>query len=172
MSRAKSAWRAVVTIALLSALTVAASAACGGDEEAPDARVDLSTAQSVILLIGDGMGTPHRTAARLYSVGREGQLAMDTLPIAGMARTWSTESLVTDSAAAGTALASGVKTYNKAIGVDADENPVQTILEMAQDAGKSVGLVTSVQLAHATPAVFAAHNPDRDAFLEIALDIF
>jgi len=172
MSRARSAWRAAATLVLLSALVVAASAACGGEEEPSDARVDLSTARSVILLIGDGMGSPHRTAARLYSVGREGQLAMDTLPIAGMARTWSTESVVTDSAAAGTALATGVKTYNKAISVDVDENPVQTILEMAQDAGKSVGLVTTVQLAHATPAVFAAHNPDRDAYLEIALDMF
>jgi alkaline phosphatase len=89
-----------------------------------------------------------------------------------MARTWSTESVVTDSAAAGTALATGVKTYNAGIAVDANKNPVPTILEMAQEAGKSTGLVTTVQLAHATPAVFAAHNSNRDDYLGIALDMF
>jgi alkaline phosphatase len=161
-----------IAAALLLALALAASAACGDGEETPDARTDRGTAKNVILLIGDGMGAPHRAAARLYSVGREGDLVMDTLPIAGMARTWSTESVVTDSAAAGTALATGVKTFNKAIAVDPSENPVPTILEKAQEAGKSVGLVTTVQLAHATPASFAAHNADRDDYLGIALDMF
>ena len=163
-----------VAMALLLTLVLAASVACGGDEETPEAGAggDHSTAQNVILLIGDGMGTAHRTAARLYSVGRQGELTMDTLPIAGMAHTWSTESVVTDSAAAGTALATGVKTYNKAIAVDPDGNPVQTILEKAQEAGKSVGLVTTVQLADATPASFAAHNADRNDHFGIALDMF
>jgi alkaline phosphatase len=160
-----------IATALLVALVLAASSACGGGEKAPATSTDRGTAQNVILLIGDGMGTAHRTAARLYSVGREGELAMDTLPIAGMARTWSTESVVTDSAAAGTALATGVKTYNKAIAVDQAGNPVQTILEKAQEAGKSVGLLTTVQLADATPAVFAAHNADRDDHLGITLDM-
>jgi alkaline phosphatase len=161
-----------IATALLLTLALAASVACGNGEETPDARTDRGTAKNVILLIGDGMGAPHRTAARLYSVGREGQLVMDTLPIAGMARTWSTESVVPDSAAAGTALAAGVKSFNSAIAVDPAGNPVPTILEMAQEAGKSVGLVTTVQLAHATPAVFAAHNSDRDDYLGIALDMF
>ena len=169
---AKFARRPAIATALLLALVLAASNACGGGEEAPNAGTDRGTAKNVILLIGDGMGAAHRTAARLYSVGREGELAMDTLPTAGMARTWSTESVVTDSAAAGTALATGVKTYNKAIAVDPDGNPVRTILEKAQEAGKSVGLVTTVQLAHATPASFAAHNADRDDYLGIALDMF
>ena len=161
-----------IAAALLLALVLAASVACGEDEEASEAGIDRGTAQNVILLIGDGMGAAHRTAARLYSVGREGELAMDTLPTAGMARTWSTESVVTDSAAAGTALATGVKTYNKAIAVDPAGNSVQTILEKAQEAGKSAGLVTTVQLVHATPASFAAHNTDRDDYLGIALDMF
>jgi alkaline phosphatase len=160
-----------IATALLLALVLAASTACGGGEETANTGTDQGTAQNVILLIGDGMGTAHRTAARLYSVGREGQLAMDTLPIAGMARTWSTESVVTDSAAAGTALATGVKTYNKAIAVDPAGNPVQTILEKAQEARKSVGLVTTVQLADATPATFAAHNADRNDHLGITLDM-
>jgi alkaline phosphatase len=161
-----------IATALLVAVVLAASSACGDGEEAPAAGTDGGTAQNVILLIGDGMGAAHRTAARLYSVGREGQLAMDTLPESGMARTWSTDGIVTDSAAAGTALATGVKTFNKAIAVDPAGNPVPTILEKAQEAGKSVGLVTTVQLAHATPASFAAHNSDRDDYLGIALDMF
>jgi alkaline phosphatase len=161
-----------IATALLLALVLAAFSACGDGEEAPEAGGDRGTAQNVILLIGDGMGAAHRTAARLYSVGREGELAMDTLPIAGMARTWSTESVVPDSAAAGTALATGVKTFNMAIAVDPAKNPVQTILEMAQEAGKSVGLVTTDQLAEATPASFAAHNADRNDHLGIALDMF
>jgi alkaline phosphatase len=160
-----------IATALLLALVLAAFSACGGGEETPEAGSDQGTAQNVILLIGDGMGTAHRTAARLYSVGREGVLAMDTLPIAGMASTWSTDSVVPDSAAAGTGLATGVKTFIKAISVDPAGNPVQTILEKAQAAGKSVGLVTTVQLADATPAVFAAHNPDRDDHLGITLDM-
>jgi len=172
MLYARFARRPATTAALLLALVLAASTACGGGEKTPSTGTDRGTAQNVILLIGDGMGAAHRTAARLYSVGREGELAMDTLPTAGMARTWSTESVVTDSAAAGTALATGVKTYNKAIAVDPDGNPVQTILEKAQAAGKSVGLVTTVQVAHATPASFAAHNADRDDYLGIALDMF
>jgi alkaline phosphatase len=161
-----------IATALLLALALAASVACGEGEETPEAGIDRGTAQNVILLIGDGMGAAHRTAARLYSVGREGELVMDTLPTAGMARTWSTDSVVPDSAAAGTALATGVKTFNKGIAVDPAGNPVQTILEKAQEAGKSVGLVTTVQLADATPASFTAHNPDRDDYLGIALDIF
>lgn len=172
MYHQKSAWGKPAAIAFLLALTVSVFAACGDGDDAAEGEGQQPTAKNVILLIGDGMGAAHRTAARLYSVGRDGELAMDALPVAGMARSWSTESVVTDSAAAGTALATGVKSYNAAIAVDADKNPVQTILEMAQETGKSVGLVTTVQLAHATPASFAAHNANRDDYLGIALDMF
>jgi alkaline phosphatase len=157
-------------MALAFAMSVAVLASCGGNGE--DSGGGDQTARNVILLIGDGMGSAHKTAARLYSVGRGGELAMDRLPETGMARTWSTEGVVRDSAAAGTALATGVKTYNKAIAVDPDGKPVPTILEKAQDAGKSVGLVTNVWLSHATPASFAAHDPNRDDYLGITLDMF
>jgi len=158
-----------IAMIALAALVTALASSCGGDGASDGGE---QKARSVILLIGDGMGSAHRTAGRLYSVGRGGQLAMDALPVEGASRTWSTESVVTDSAAAGTALATGVKTYNDAIAVDTDGKPLQTILEKAKDAGKSVGLVTNVLLPHATPATFAAHNPDRDDYLSIALDMF
>ena len=163
--------RAYFVVIVAATLAGALMVGCGGDG-ASKGDGGAKTARSVILLIGDGMGEAHRTAARLYSVGRDGQLAMDTLPVAGMARTWSTESVVTDSAAAGTALATGVKTYNKAIAVDPDGKPVPTVLEKAKEAGKSTGLVTNVWLPHATPASFAAHNADRDDYLGITLDMF
>jgi len=163
--------RAYFVVIVAATLAGALMVGCG-DDGASKGDGGAKTARSVILLIGDGMGEAHRTAARLYSVGRDGQLAMDTLPVAGMARTWSTESVVTDSAAAGTALATGVKTYNKAIAVDPDGKPVPTVLEKAKEAGKSTGLVTNVWLPHATPASFAAHNADRDDYLGIALDMF
>jgi alkaline phosphatase len=93
---------------------------------------------------------------------------MDLMPVAGYAKTHSASSLVTDSAAAATAIATGVKTYNGAIGVDADGDPVETILERAQTLGKATGLVTTVQLAHATPAAFAAHVSSRNMMTKIA----
>lgn len=125
-------------------------------------------ARNIILLIGDGMGPAHRTAARYLAVGAADSLAMDQLPVSGYARTYSANSLITDSAAAATALASGVKTYNGAIGVAVDGTPVETILERAQSLGKSTGLVTTTQVAHATPAAFAAHVASRSMMTEIA----
>jgi alkaline phosphatase len=161
----------ILTVALV-ALAATLALSCGGDESANSDKSAGTSARSVILLIGDGMGMAHRTAGRLYAVGRGGRLAMDTLPVEGAARTWSTESVVTDSAAAGTALATGVKTLNKAVAVDPEGKSVPTVLEMAKSAGKSTGLVTTVFLTDATPAAFAAHNADRRDYLDIATDMF
>jgi alkaline phosphatase len=72
----------------------------------------------MILFIGDGMGPTHREAARLLKVGFNGLLAMEDMPVAGMAKTHSAKTPATDSAAAATALATGVKTYDAGIGVD------------------------------------------------------
>lgn len=125
-------------------------------------------ATNIILFVGDGMGLAHLTGARLLAEGPSGSLNMDRMPVTGFARTSSSDSLITDSAAAATAIASGVKTYNKAIGVDAAGNSVPTILELAQAMGKATGLVTNTQMAHATPAAFASHVVDRSMMPEIA----
>jgi alkaline phosphatase len=127
-----------------------------------------SLAQAIMLFIGDGMGEAHRNAARWSAAGQSGALAMDRMPTLGWSHTASADSPVTDSAAAATALASGIKTNNGKIGQDPSGNPVTTILEQAQARGMAVGLVTNVQMAHATPAGFAAHVPDRDMMTEIA----
>jgi alkaline phosphatase len=127
-----------------------------------------SPAHAIILFIGDGMGEAHRTAARWSAVGQSGALAMDRMPFVGWARTASANNTVTDSAAAATALATGVKTNNGMIGQAPDGTPLTTILERAQAKGMAVGLVTTVQVSHATPAAFAAHVADRDMMTEIA----
>jgi alkaline phosphatase len=125
-------------------------------------------AQAIILVIGDGMGEAQRTAARWVSAGREGALAMDAMPAHGWAHTGAADNPVTDSAAAATALATGVKTNNGVIGLDPDGRVLTTILEQARSEGWAVGLVTNVQMAHATPAAFAAHVSQRSMMLEIA----
>ncbi len=129
-----------------------------------------SEAKNVIIFVGDGMGTSQRDLIRLATVGLEGELGMDDLPYEGRSHTNSAdpETFVTDSAAGGTALATGVKTYNGAIGVDTNEEPVETVLEQAKQAGKATGLVTDSQVTDATPASFGAHVPDRDDQSEIA----
>ncbi len=127
-----------------------------------------SQPHAIILFIGDGMGEAHRTAARWSAVGQRGALAMDRMPFVGWARTASANNPVTDSAAAATALATGVKTNNRMIGQAPDGTPLTTILERAQAKGMAVGLVTTVQVSHATPAAFAAHVADRGEMTEIA----
>ena len=127
-------------------------------------------ARNVILMVGDGMGTAQRNAIRLSHVGLTGELVMDSLPELGLVHTNSAdpETFVTDSAAAATTMSTGVKTYNGAIGVDLDGQPVPTALEIAAALGKSTGLVTTSQVTDATPAAFGAHVADRGEQSEIA----
>lgn len=129
-----------------------------------------STARNVILFIGDGMGQAHRFAAQLLAAGRFGRLAMDTLPFHGLMGTTSADpvSFVTDSAAAATAIATGAKTVNGAVGIDSEGRRRRTILELASRSGRSTGLVTTCQITDATPAAFAAHVPLRAEQSEIA----
>ena len=124
-------------------------------------------ARSVILFIGDGMGATQRDAARRL-LGRP--LAMDGLPVHGLVGTDSVDpvALVTDSAAAGTALATGVKTLNGSIAIGPDGERLTSVLDLAKAAGKATGLVTTCQVTDATPAAFAAHVPSRTEQDEIA----
>jgi alkaline phosphatase len=127
-------------------------------------------ARNVIFIVGDGMGIAHRELIRLTTVGRDGELEMDQLRYHGWAHTdpADPEDVVTDSAAGATAFSTGVQTYNGAIAVDVDENPVTTLLERARDDGMATGLVTTSQVTDATPAAFGAHVPDRGDQSEIA----
>ena len=124
--------------------------------------------RNVILLIGDGMGIGPVTAARCAGPGRGGRLAMDTMPYTGFSITYAANALVTDSAAAGTALATGVKTNNGMISVDPSGKRVKTILELAREMGKATGIVSTKFITDATPAVFVAHADSRSKNEEIA----
>jgi len=139
----------------------------------PAARADQQeSVRSIILMIGDGMGVGQIEGARWWQVGPDGALVMDTLTVQdGWSCTDALYGQTTDSAAAVTAMATGQKTRNGYLSVDTERQPLTTILEMAKAAGKAVGLVTSVPLAHATPAGFAAHNRDRNQYMAIAEDM-
>lgn len=127
-------------------------------------------ARNVILLIGDGMGQAHRFAGQLLAAGRDGRLAMDRLPVSGQMGTMGADpaSFVTDSAAAATAIATGVKTRNGAVAIDLHGQQRPTILELAKASGRSTGLVSTCQITDATPAAFAAHVPHRIDQSEVA----
>ncbi|MBF0359801.1 MAG: alkaline phosphatase [Oligoflexia bacterium] len=138
--------------------------------------------RNVILLIPDGTGTAHSTFARWYNGGVP--LAMDEIAT-GLIRTYAADAPITDSAPAATAMATGFKTIALYIGIlpskkqpflwgvpdifeEEEEKPVATVLEAAKLAGKSVGLVATIFVEHATPAGFSAHTPFRNDFETIA----
>jgi alkaline phosphatase len=125
------------------------------------------TVKNIIFLIGDGMGT-----SQVYAglVANRGQLYIRTMPFAGFCKTNSADALITDSAAGATAFSIGEKTNNGAIGVDRNNVPKKTILEMAEGKGMATGLVASCAVTHATPAAFIAHQPSRGMSEEIAAD--
>jgi alkaline phosphatase len=153
-----------VLFALVTALVLARSG------EAQETRPTNERATNVIIFIGDGMGTSQRDLIRYATVGTTEQLAMNSMPYAGRSETspLDPEAFVTDSAAGGTSIATGVKTFNGAVGIDAEENPVPSVLERAREAGKATGLVSNSQITDATPASFGAHIADRDKQSEIA----
>src|SRR3954454_18130212 len=155
-------------VSVLVATPIAAYAAA--DDPSRDVRraLDDGIAENVILFIGDGMGDSEITAARNYSKGANGRLAMDALPFTGEYTTYAvdkanpaTKNYVTDSAASGTGWATGHKSYNGAISVDPAGAPVPTILELAQQAGFATGNVSTAEITDATPAVLGSHVADR-----------
>ncbi len=130
--------------------------------------VEPARVRNVIFLIGDGMGLSQVALARMKAIGVEGKINMQLLPVQGLIRTHSANRLVTDSAAAGTALACGIKTDNGMIGMTPDQKPYCSILEMAQSKGMATGLVVTSTISHATPASFGSHVKSRKMEPEIA----
>ena len=124
--------------------------------------------KNIILLIGDGMGVGPVSAARVAGPGRAGRLAMDTMPYTGFAITYSANALVTDSAAAATALSTGVKTNNGTVGLDPAGKRLKTMLEAAKSMGKSTAVVSTKFITDATPAAFVAHVTSRASNDDIA----
>ncbi|PZM64523.1 alkaline phosphatase [Paenibacillus dendritiformis] len=157
--------------------------AAGAGKRQPESK-------NIIVLIGDGMGPAQVSAARIYSKNKlkKPSLNLDSMYV-GQATTFADKGEdgdtivsgeVTDSASAGTAFATGHKTYNAAISVSNEDisKPFASVIEASKAAGKSTGLVTTARITHATPAVYAAHVRNRDnenaiasQYLESGVDV-
>ena len=130
-------------------------------------------AKYVFYFIGDGMGVNQVNAAETYLGALEGRIGIKELcfpsfPYAGLVNTQSGTNGVTDSAAGGTALATGCKSHNGTLGMLSDmETPVTSIAQWAHDKGAAVGVTTSVTVDHATPGAFYAHVPSRQQTYQI-----
>lgn len=156
------------------------------------------SAQNVILLIDDGAGYNHHEVGSLYDTGLRAGEAYNEFPFRfatttysygdvevgscpdqpvgyDPSTTWATFDAVksdpTNSAAAATAMATGVKTYDAAIGVDCWGAPQENVVEVYEQLGKATGVVSSVPFNHATPASFVAHNVNRDNYLALASEM-
>ena len=116
----------------------------------------------IFVFIGDGMGISPVQAAEAYNreVLADGtSLTMLQFPVASMCQTYSASNPITDSAAAGTAIATGSKTRNGMLGMDADTVAVASIAAQLHEMGYGVGICTSVSADDATPGAFYAHVP-------------
>lgn len=140
-------------------------------------QVGAQTAKYVFYFIGDGMGINQVQATQYYKASLDGTQGISPLgfaqfPFVTVASTWSDSSDVTDSAASGTALATGYKTKNGTLGLLSDwQTPVKSIAYYAHQAGRKVGIATTVSVDHATPAAFYAHVPKRKQYFAIGKDL-
>ncbi len=123
--------------------------------------------KNIIFLIGDGMGV-----TQVFSglTANKGHLFLENCKAIGFSQTQASDNYITDSAAGGTALSTGQRTYNGAIAVDMQQQPIKTILEDAEAKGLATGLVSTSAITHATPASYIAHQPQRSMYEEIAAD--
>ncbi len=183
-------------IALAALFAFAAALAQTGSVPAQDA---VKQPKYVFVFIGDGTSFPQRNAAEFYQASRAAapdvepailraqkkiskdtgittfkpatkRLVMNTFPAQGISTTYSANSLITDSSSSGTAIATGNKTRDGVVGMDADAKVRFTSMaKIAKARGKKVGIVTSVSLDHATPASFYACQPSRNSYYEISL---
>lgn len=138
--------------------------------------IQAQQAKYVFYFIGDGMGVNQVQGTEMYLSELKGEIGITPLlftqfPYATMATTFSASNGVTDSAAAGTALATGNKTKNGALGVNKDLDEVSSIATWAKNNGYRVGISSSVSIDHATPAAFYAHQASRSSYYQIGLDL-
>ena len=127
----------------------------------------------IFYFIGDGMGTNQVLGSEMYRSAVQGsplgrvQTLMTTFPYSGHASTFSKSNGITDSAAAGTCLATGSKTTNGTLGLDENGNRLTTIAEELKEQGWGIGIMTTVAIDHATPAAFYAHVQKRNEYYKI-----
>lgn len=151
----------VATAAWLAAGCATGPATVAPPGASTHAAASIERANNVIFLVGAGMGINTLTAARIYSVGEAGELAIDKLPESAFVKTWSRDSQVTDGAAAMSAYMTGVKADNGVVSMaacaPAPVRPAATLAELARAQGRAVGLVTTSRVTDATPAAVYAH---------------
>ncbi|MCL1875363.1 MAG: alkaline phosphatase [Synergistaceae bacterium] len=121
----------------------------------------------IFLFIGDGMGINQYLAAQRNTLTKN----IDSFPVSGEVTTHSFKNVVTDSAAAATAIATGEKTRNETLGLDSRGNRISNISELALENEIAVGIISTMSLNHATPAGFYAHINSRNAYYEIGLQL-
>jgi alkaline phosphatase len=143
------------------AASLLALAAASGADPVPRAPT------RVILFVADGAGVAYWSAA-LFAAD---SLSLGGFPVVGLLDSRSTSGPIPESASSATAIATGVQSYYRAVGVGPDSLPRTTVLENAESAGLATGLVTTTHLTDATPAAFAAHVPDRRQGADIARQI-
>ncbi|MBB3112423.1 alkaline phosphatase [Paenibacillus phyllosphaerae] len=162
--------RSKKTVAMLATAAVVLSVPAYAATTGPTVQSQENQAKNVIMIIPDGMSLPATTIARYMLDGNENgqtKLNMSNYYVGRVKTTWA-GGPITDSAPAGTAYAVGHKSTSGALGVDATLTPKATVLEAAQQAGKSVGLIATSEFMHATPAAFSAHDKARGNYAAIA----
>lgn len=169
-----------ITALLLVMLLSTAALFAGGNVEQVDAgsrNTPVEKAKYVFLFVGDGMALTQINAAEALLAAQQKsstpvKLSFSSFPAQGLTTTYSANAFITDSAAAGTALATGYKTNSGVISMDPNGSvPYKTLAELAKDGGMKVGIVSSVNLDHATPAVFYAHNKSRNNYYDINMQM-
>ena len=157
---------AAITI-LLASLPSFTSCNCCKEEKTP---------KYVFLFIGDGMGLAHVAATDSYLAYQDScyggsYLSFTSFPVTGLTRTWCANTGVTDSAAAGTALACGEKTNKGRIGTAPDGSSLKSIAYILKERGYQVGIMSDGPVNHATPGAFYAHVDARNQYYDIALEM-
>jgi alkaline phosphatase len=176
-------------LAVAASMIAGALSGCGNSSDTGTSVTEAP--KNVIFFLGDGMGMTTMTAARIYAVGEDGDLTMDTLPETAFVKTYSNDAQVTDSAPSMSAYMTGVKMNNEVLSMSVDTvakspvadtngnllanacgtgngSPVTTLLEVAKNKGLSTGVVTTTRVTHATPAATYAHICHRDLENDIA----
>ena len=124
--------------------------------------------KNVILLIGDGNGLSQISSSVLAN---KGQLTLTQLKNIGLIKTTAADNFTTDSAAGASAFATGKKTKNRFIGVDAEGKKIPNLTEILSEKGFNTGVITTDEIVGATPSAFYAHQKDRGMEKEIAEDL-
>src|SRR5437773_11514621 len=114
----------------------------------------------IILFIGEGLASHRLAATRVYAGGADAKLTLDTMGHVALVTNYSKDFATPDQAAAATAIATGIKVNNRLIAVDSDGKQLVSILELARQEGRAVGLVTDTKLTDPTSAAFYAHSAD------------